>query len=186
MKNICEHLTYWNARNPNNIGIQTLNGSLTFRVIFQLTKRIVIALRKNNIKYGDTACILNTDPIESWLLFLGLSHEGVTASFSVPSRLPTTDYEFDWYLSPSAIEIDSQKPLITDKAWFENLKEISPQEIKNVLPKKLEANHINHIVLTSGPTGKPKPRPRCLLGAWSTRMRRPARLTFWSRMMRGL
>jgi acyl-CoA synthetase (AMP-forming)/AMP-acid ligase II len=155
MNNIFDSLEYWSKKNPEQIAINNFEQKLTYRALFQISKRIAYFCRQHNIKKGETALIQNANEIEAWAIALGLAHEGITTCINRMSTNSVGNHIFDWYFTPEAIsDIPKEKIIKSELDWFANLPDFS--SVKLIKQQHLPPEHINNLILTSGTTGLPK------------------------------
>lgn len=150
-------------KTPNNIAISYLSLHLTYERLLSLVNNFSNFLIKNNIKKGDSICLLLDNSPELIICILSILQIG---AYYIPIDTKTPEERVNYIIQNSHCKIvltNKTKSNIIEKF---NLKSYSFSididfifKLNNYelhLPYKVLSNDIAYILYTSGSTGKPK------------------------------
>ena len=176
MLNLIDHLYFRAKFQPDAIALQSLNSSISNRMLLMLVQKVARKLRERGVKPGHVVVTCLPEKNIDWIVTLALFHEAtVTCSNHGYSQIPS-ELDVDYFVTKRSIpHFHLDKTIVVDPEWFKQ----DPTQQTDTDPVSYESEEsLCRLVLTSGTTGQRKVVPltisqvesrvKSYVGRWSS------------------
>lgn len=162
MHNLIDHLSFRARFQPEAVALQSLNDSVSYRMLLILVRQVARKLRDHGVRPGLVVMTCLPEKNVDWMVTLALFHEAVLTCSNHGYSQPPPELEVDYVVTDRNIDhFPPDQTIVIDSEWF---KQDQTRDIDNDIGQKSYASEksLCRLVLTSGTTGHRKVVPLAL------------------------